>query len=589
MGREYEPEPEASPVVVLADKKSASYGSLQADHKSAAAEGTLFLGKHAALPAVCLCILGVELCERLAFYTFTGTLEFFLERLGYSLAQAGGLNAAVGTLCMAWALLAGWTADVGLGRYRTILTFGLLYALGTVIAACAAHPSVRSAKAYLVGIMVFVPIGTAGIKANISNFGADQYDTSDPVQKAAQEKFFSWFYLAINMGSAVAYGYLTTMGSNGGLGVPKSYGYFAVYVIAALCMALAVAIFTSGRASYRHQPVLPRSSLGGVAAFVSASARAGAREALTFSVGVLLLALGVLLSVAQAVMPESSFANFFVGAAFLCAAVGVVAVTLPCLDPQWVVEAPGEMLRAEEVKGFLRILPVLFTANLAFSALYNSMQFWYQQQACQMDLRMPFGTSGAQFSGSFFMIADCLGIVLATPLAVGYVNPILERKLGPHFGHGAKFGLGMTFAALSVLAAVRLELLRRTSPVLGLDSNCAPSGIRMSALNSAWMTLPFFLMGLGEIYTQPVLMHLAYTRSPPSMRTLTAATGLVIGAVSTSLFTVQVALLGHYVPNDLNQGHLEYGYCSNLLLAGVLYALYLRALRLFEAGGAQLP
>jgi len=447
----------------------------------------------------------------------------------------------------------------------------------------------QSAKAYLIGIMVFVPLGTAGIKANISNFGADQYDTSDPAQAAAQEKFFSWFYLAINVGSAIAYGYLTTVGSNGGLGVPKAYGYFAVYAIAALCMVLAVALFASSRSKYRHQAVLPRSSLGGVAALVSASVRAGSHEAFMFSGGVLLLAAGVLLSVAQAIMPESIFASCFVGAAFVSAAVGVVAVVVPCADPRWLVEVPGESLSADEVRGFLRLLPVLFTANLAFSALYNSMQFWYQQQACQMDLRMPFGSSGAQFSGSFFMIADCLGIVLATPIAVGYLNPLLELKLGPYFGHGAKFGLGMTFAALSVLAAVRLELLRRTSPILGLSSNCAPSGVLMSGLNSAWMTFPFFLMGLGEIYTQPVLMHLAYSRSPPSMRTLAAATGLVMGAVSTSLFTVQVALLSRYVPDDLNHGHLEYGYVCNLLLAGALFAGYLRALRRFEAGGPHLP
>uniref|UniRef100_A0A7S0AG66 Uncharacterized protein n=1 Tax=Pyrodinium bahamense TaxID=73915 RepID=A0A7S0AG66_9DINO len=567
--------------VALVGKKPAAYGSvINGQHGSGTSSGAT------GLPAVCLCILGVELCERLAFYTFTGTQEFFLERLGYSLSEAGGLNATMGTLCMAWALFAGWTADVIFGRYRTILVFGLLYALGAVIAACAAFPSVGSAKAYLVGVLLFVPIGTAGIKANISNFGADQYDTSDPAQAAAQEKFFSWFYLSINIGSAVAYGYLTTMGSNGGLGVPKSYGYFAVYAIAAGCMVLAVGLFCSGRAHYRMQPVQSRSALGGVAALVSAAARGGSRQAKIFSAGLFLLATGILLSVAQALMPEASFAGSFGGAAFACAAVGTAAVVFPCLDASWVTEAPTqeEALPATEVRSFLRLLPVLFTANLAFSTLYNSMQFWYQQQACQMDLRVPFGAPGAQFSGSFFMIADCLGIVVATPLAVGWLNPALERRLGPLFGHGAKFGLGMAFAGVSVLMATRFEIVRRTAPVLELSSNCAPNGVRMSAFSAAWMTVPFFLMGMGEIYTQPVLMHLAYRGSPPSMRTLAAATGLVISAVSTSLFSVQVEALSRYVPNDLNCGHLEYGYICNLLLAGVFYITHLRALRCFEEG-----
>merc|ERR1719428_1432701 len=86
------------------------------------------------IPVVCATILIVELCERLAFYTFTGTQEFFLEKLGYSVAAAGGINAAMGTLCMAWAIFAGWVADIYLGRYHTIMVFGMLYVIGSVFA-----------------------------------------------------------------------------------------------------------------------------------------------------------------------------------------------------------------------------------------------------------------------------------------------------------------------------------------------------------------------------------------------------------------------------------------------------------------------
>jgi dipeptide/tripeptide permease len=206
------------------------------------------------------------------------------------------------------------------------------------------------------------------------------------------------------------------------------------------------------------------------------------------------------------------------------------------------------------------------------------MQFWYQQQACQMDLRI----GGTQLAGSFFCIADCLGIVVATPLAVDWLNPVVERRSGGRFGHGAKYGLGMAFACVSVLMAARFEAERRLSPVLDADSNCAPPGVKMSAMPAAWMFGPFFVMGLGEIYTQPVLMHLSYSQSPKSMRTLTAATGLVIGAVSNALFTLQVAALAPFVPNDLNNGRLEVGYYGNVVLGGIFYMAYLTMLRGFE-------
>merc|ERR1719199_2081573 len=222
---------------------------------------------------------------------------------------------------------------------------------------------------------------------------------------------------------------------------------------------------------------------------------------------------------------------------------------MPCLKPTWMDTSPlpEETLTGKDVAQFLSLLPVLFSANLAFSCLYNSMQFWYQQQACQMDLRIPFSLSGSQFSGSFFMIADCLGIVLATPFAVNWFNPLLEKKSNGAFGHGAKFVLGMGFAAFSVLLAAHLERIRKVAPVLGATSNCAPPGVHMSDMGAWWMVLPFFLMGLGEIYTQPVLMHFAYSKSPPKLRTLAVVVGLVIGAVSNALFTVQIAVLAPFV------------------------------------------
>lgn len=536
------------------------------------------------LPVVCFSILVVELCERLAFYTFTGTQEFFLEHMGYTLSQAGGLNAAMSTLCMCWALLAGWMADSVLGRYHTILVFGMVYATGALIATLAAWPTFESSRLYLFGIMVLVPIGTAGIKANISNFGADQYDTTDPVQAAAQEKFFSWFYFAINLGSAVAYGYLTTLGSNGGLGVPKRYGYFTVYLVAAVCMCLAVCIFCSRRREYRLQPVQSRSSLGAVARYITVAARSGSVCGVVMIIGLCSLVTAVACSVAQAIMPSSPWAAVLTQIAFVAAGVGFAAVIFPCLKTSWIGHAilPGETLSGRDVAMFLRMLPVLFSANLAFSALYNSMQFWYQQQACQMDLRIPFSLSGSQFSGSFFMIADCLGIVLATPFAVNWFNPLLEKKSNGAFGHGAKFVLGMGFAAFSVLLAAHLERIRKVAPVLGATSNCAPPGVHMSDMGAWWMMLPFFLMGLGEIYTQPVLMHFAYSKSPACMRTLAVVLSLVIGAVSNALFTVEISALSPYVPNDLNQGHLEYGHYANVALGGVFCIVYVGCLKVFE-------
>merc|ERR1719424_820196 len=149
-------------------------------------------------------------------------------------------------------------------------------------------------------------------------------------------------------------------------------------------------------------------------------------------------------------------------------------------------------------------------------------------------------------------------------------------------GHGFKFGIGMGFAVLSVLVAARLEQLRKGAAVLPVQSNCAPPGVNMSDLQGAWMTAPYFLMGVAEIYTQPTLLHFAYSKSPPSMRTFAMAASFFIQAVSSALFALLVKALSSYIPNDLNNGHLEFGYYVNMAVGILLYLPFLVVLKMHE-------
>mmetsp|Transcript_57427 Transcript_57427/g.178471 ORF Transcript_57427/g.178471 Transcript_57427/m.178471 type:complete len:542 (+) Transcript_57427:145-1770(+) len=450
--------------------KSLSYGSVPKH-------------ENVGIPAVCWYILIVELCERLSFYTFAGSQAFFLEHLGFSLASAGGLNATMWTLCTCLAVVASWAADVGLGRYNTILAAGITYFSGAAVAAIAAWPGIESSWLYFVGVMGLLPIATAGIKANISNFGADQYDPNDPGAAAAQERFFSIFYLSINVGAGVAYGFFTTFASSGGVGVPKAYGYFVAYALMALCMALAVCVYRAGRHGYKVHPLQERSALFSVAKALFDCARTGCWRAAFVCLGMWCLLGSIILSCCKALAPASGSAMMW--AAFACAGIGTLTVVLPCINPSWL-RAEGAEPTADqaEVQGFLRILPVLFTGNLAFGALYNSMQFWYQQQACQMDVRMPFG-NGFQLSGSFFNIADCFAIVIVTPIAVDWINPGLERLLGGQLRHGPKFGVGMLVAAASVAVACSCMALNSSSEQLTAGRTASSTPL-VSACVSSW-------------------------------------------------------------------------------------------------------
>jgi len=557
--------------------------SLVIDSQKVRTYGSAGARARAFVPAAAWCILVVELCERMAFYTIAGSQEFFLEHLGFPLGRAGGLNATMWTLCSVLTVFASWIADVVLGRYLTILASGVLYVIGTLVAALGAVPGNESAAWYLVGVMGFLPIATAGIKSNISNLGADQYDTSDPDQKAAQESFFSIFYCSINLGALVAFGFFTTFASSGGLGVPKAWGYTAAYGAMSVCMLIAVVIFVSSRRRYRLSPVQRRSALASLLGRLGALAsERRCKMALSVCGGLVLLVVSIVLSVVKTLVPDGG--NLVMVIAFGTAALGTLAVVAPCVETSWVLPSPAETSReehqeVEDVRAFLAMVPPLFLGSLAFNAVYNAMQFWYQQQACQMDVRLPFGSSSFQLSGSFFNIADCLAIIVATPLIVAVLEPAMERASRRPLGHSGKFIIGMSIASASVGLAALLEIKRRMAPSLGVVSNCAPNGVGMSDMSGAWITGPYFLMGIAEMYTQPTLLHLAYAHSPPSMRTLAMSASFFIAAVSSAIFALLVVVLGPFVPNDLNAGHLEYGYYITILIGFFFLSLFLKALR----------
>ena len=93
------------------------------------------------------------------------------------------------------------------------------------------------------GLALFmITLGTGGIKANVSPFGADQVKQSG--QKAVQT-FFNWFYFFINVGSLIAFTVV--------VGVQQSEVFYG-YCITACSMFLAVIVFLAGRNQYVTKP-----------------------------------------------------------------------------------------------------------------------------------------------------------------------------------------------------------------------------------------------------------------------------------------------------------------------------------------------
>lgn len=162
-------------------------------------------------------ILLVELCERLTYYTLAGTQKVYLQnQLKKTPSTSAALNSVFSMLCYFWCIPGGLLAD-SIGRYKTIIAAGSVYAIGTLCVGVAVIHELQASLGWLfmVGCLVLIAMGTGGIKPNIANFGADQIGDRSERQRECQKTFFSLFYLSINIGVLIAFGFFTNTTTGG--------------------------------------------------------------------------------------------------------------------------------------------------------------------------------------------------------------------------------------------------------------------------------------------------------------------------------------------------------------------------------------
>lgn len=107
---------------------------------------------------------------------------------------------------------------------------------------CRLHSSLEIGLFYL--SIYLVALGNGGYQPNIATFGADQFDEEDPKEGYSKVAFFSYFYLALNLGSLF---------SNTILGYFEDEGMWALgFWVSAGSALAALLLFLGGTTRYRH-------------------------------------------------------------------------------------------------------------------------------------------------------------------------------------------------------------------------------------------------------------------------------------------------------------------------------------------------
>ena len=220
-------------------------------------------------------IIGNEAAERFSFYGMRSVLFVFMTT--YLMQPGGALDTFTDQEAKKWVhffvasayffpVIGALISDSLWGKYRTIITLSLVYCAGH---ACLAFMGVMGdTKAWLIGGLFLIAVGSGGIKPCVSAHVGDQFGKSNG---HLLSKVFGWFYFSINLGAFLS-GMLTpflleaTAGEGMGAKIYPHvqwlvgekgpgeimFGPHYAFGLPGVLMALATLVFWVGRNKFIH-------------------------------------------------------------------------------------------------------------------------------------------------------------------------------------------------------------------------------------------------------------------------------------------------------------------------------------------------
>lgn len=527
-------------------------------------------------------IIVTEFCERLAYYGFAGSLVlFFQTRLDMSNEDAVNQFYAWNGFVYVTPLIGGYIADTILGRYKTILTFAIIYLVGLTMFLVGSIPGAILA-ALVFFAMYTVALGAGGIKPNVSTMGADQFDLKIAQDKEEADKFFSYFYWSINLGALIAYSVVAYICQYGipFLGGPD-WGFFVGYLIPTAMMGVGIMIFMSGTKRYKKNK--PQGSMLSTVGKILVEAAYTRRQVTPSS--------GHWLDRASEEHGGSHSANDVEGVKYVSKLVPFLAVMIP------------------------------------YWGIYGQTKTAFQIQGCQMNLEL----GSFELPVSAMNMFNNIAILALVPLFDQVVYPRLKAS-NKEWSMLYKIGLGFVFALLAMIVAALIEMYRlklapdaadyydhdardNISPCRNIDnynphefqkwyagdSDTEPTDChkisgcdiynddddaylalecikcsdipQMSRLSIFWQIPQFVIIGVSEIFASITSLEFFYSQAPRRMRSVSQASNLFTNAMG-SWLTIPLTILvninrdDQWVTSNVDEGHLEYYF---YLLAGLMF------------------
>ena len=198
------------------------------------------------------CILVSVVLERLAYYSLLGNLVVYLTTvLNWNSASTLATTLLFTGFTWISCFLGGMSGDAMYGRMNTICLGLILYFMGylclpfiTFVVEPGNDGSSPFIVLWLFAALILISIGEGCFKSNMSPFGADQVDNEN------KNKFFNFYYWAINVGSFLGFGPVVYL--------QETKNFIYGHALPAGCLLLALTFFMLPRSvGYISNPPAP--------------------------------------------------------------------------------------------------------------------------------------------------------------------------------------------------------------------------------------------------------------------------------------------------------------------------------------------
>ncbi|CAN6305722.1 unnamed protein product [Urochloa humidicola] len=487
-------------------------------------------------------ILAFEFLESIAYSGIALNLVVYLGTVlhGTTASSAANVDAWNGATFLT-PVLGAFLADTYWGKYKTAAISIIFYVVGLlVITASAVVPSLRPATCegsscppatgfqyfVLFASLYLISIGTGGVKSALLPFGADQYNDSNLEESKNKQLFFSWFFIAINLGVFISGTVLVWIQQNvAWVQLPTGSPLKSIVMVF-------VASFKKRRVT------VPDDS--------------------------------ALLFEGDDAEPSSTVSNKLEHTnEFRCldrAAVILEEQEVKDIHRPWML---CTVTQVEEVKILIRMLPIWFTCVFYSAAMCQTATTFVQQGNAMNTKIGSFSVPAASLNS-----AEVIFMMIWVAFQDSIVIPIARKYTGNPSGLTLlqRMGVGRLLAVPALAAAALVETWRLHRVNSGKGN-----------LSIGWQLPQFIILACSDVFCGIAQLEFFYAEAPASMRSLCSAFQFLAMSLAYYVNTLVVSIVAAvttaggrkgWLPADLNDGHLDYYFWMWTGISAVNYIVY---------------